>query len=255
MENNQNASDEIEIDLVELFYVLKEKILVILFTTFVLAAACGCFSKFFISPIYSSTSKLYILTQSTSLTSLADIQVGTSLTLDYMELIKSRPVVEGVINNLKLDMTYEEMLKKIEIGNPTNTRILSITVEDKDARLAKEIVDEFASVSIDRISEIMATDKPNVVEEGHIAEKPVKPSIQKNTAIGALIGLFVSCAFIIILHLMDDTIRSSDDMEKYLGLNTLAMIPMGKEEFDGRKDKKGFLHRKKSVQHKQKNKK
>ncbi|MFA9464596.1 MAG: YveK family protein [Velocimicrobium sp.] len=246
MENNQNATDEVEIDLVELIYLLRSKVLVILLSTIVLAAACGLFSKFLISPVYSSTTKLYILTQSTSLTSLADIQIGTSLTQDYMELIKSRPVVEGVIESLKLDMTYEGMLGKLAVGNPNNTRILSITIEDNDPRLAKEIADEFAIVAIDSISKIMATDKPNIVEKGHIAKRPIKPSVRKNTAIGAFLGLFLCCAVIIVLHLLDDTIRSSDDMERYLGLNTLAMIPMGKEEYDGRKHKKGIFARQKT---------
>lgn len=252
MDHNQNTTDEVEIDLIELFYVLRSKFLLILLSTVVLAAGCGLFSKFLIEPVYSSTTKLYILTKTTSITSLADIQMGTSLTQDYMELVKSRPVVEGVIENLKLDMTYEEMLPKIEIDNPSNTRILSITIEDNDSRLAKEIADEFATVSRTRISDIMATDKPNIVEEGHIAEFPTKPSIKKNTLIGALIGLFLSCAVIVVLHLLDDTICSSDDIERYLGLNTLAMIPMGKEEYDGKKRKRGFLFPKKVAKTKKK---
>lgn len=255
MENNQNATDEVEIDLVELFYLLRSRFLLILLSTVVLAAASGLCSKFLISPVYSSTTKLYVLSKSTSITSLADIQVGSSLTLDYMELIQSRPVVEGVIKNLKLDMAYEEMLEKISIENKSNTRILSITVEDNDARLAKEMADEFARVSIDNISQIMDTEKPNIVEEGHIADRPVKPSVRNNTAIGGLIGLFLSCAIIIVLHLLDDTIRSSDDMERYLGLNTLAMIPMGKEEYDGKKQKKGLFNKNKKIKYSQNSKK
>ncbi|MDK2808973.1 MAG: protein tyrosine kinase modulator [Clostridiales bacterium] len=243
MENNHNATDEVEIDLLELFFVLKSKLLIILLSTLVMGAAFGLFSKFVITPVYTSTSKLYILTKSTSITSLADIQMGTSLTQDYMELIKSRPVVETVIKNLKLDTTYEDMLGKIEISNPSNTRILKLTIEDNDPRLAKEIADEFADVSIERISKIMDTDKPNIVEEGHIAEDPASPNTKKNAVIGALLGFVLCAGVIVVLHLLDDTIRSSDDMEKYLGLNTLAAIPMGKEEYDGRKHKKGFFGR------------
>lgn len=241
MENKQTAADEVEIDLVELFYLLRSKLLLILVSTLVVGAAFGLFSKFLMKPVYSSTTKLYILTQSTSLTSLADIQIGTSLTQDYMELIKSRPVVESVSKNLKLDLTYEELLEKVSVDNPNNTRILSITIEDTDSRLAKEIVDEFANVSINSISEIMATDKPNIVEKGHVAEYPIRPGVKKNTVIGCLIGLFVCAGAIIVIHLMDDTVRSSDDIEKYLGLNTLATIPMGKEEYDGHHKKKGLF--------------
>ena len=251
MGNNQNGTDEVDIDLVELFYILRSKILIILLATVVFAAASGLVSKFLISPVYASTAKLYILTQSTSLTSLADIQIGTSLTQDYMELIKSSSVVEKVIENLNLDMTYEAMLQKLSVRNPENTRILCITIMDTDPKLAKEIVDEFAMVSIDSISEIMAADKPNIVDEGHIADYPTNPNIKKNTTIGAFVGLFLSCVFIIVIHLLDDTIRSTDDMERYLGLNILAIIPMGMEE-NQIKEKRFFGKKKNRTKQKKK---
>lgn len=238
MGNSQNTNDEIEIDLLELFYVLRSKLLVIILSTLVAATAVGLFSKFLISPTYASTTKMYILSMSTSITSFADIQIGNSLTQDYMELIKSRPVVQEVIDNLNLDVTYQDMLKKVTITNPSDTRILCITVKDHDPVLAKEIVDEFAMVSIDRIAEIMDTEKPNIVEEGYVEEEPISPSILKNTAIGAMVGMVLCCGIIIVRHLLDDTIKSSDDLERYLGLNTLAMIPKGKEEYDGHSDKK-----------------
>ena len=243
MEQNQNFNDEIEIDLVELFYVLWSKALIILMVTIIAAMGTGLTSKFLIQPIYSSTTKLYILTKSTSITSLADIQMGTSLTQDYMELIESRPVVEAVIENLNLDLLYEEMLKKVTITNPSNTRIISITIEDNDPVIAKEIADEFAEVSTARIAEIMETDEPNVVEQGHVAEEPISPNTLKNTVIGAAAGFFLACAAIVTLHLMDDTIKSSDDLERYLGLNTLALVPKGKEEYDGHPEKKKWYQR------------
>lgn len=246
MGNNQNTNDEMEIDLLELFYVLRSKLLVIILSILVVATAAGLFSKFCITPTYSSTTKLYILSKSTSITSFADIQIGNSLTQDYMEMVKSRPVVQGVIDNLNLNLSYQGMLGKLTVTNPSNTRFLCITIEDSDPVMAKEIVDEFATVAIERIAEIMATDRPNIVEEGYVEEHPISPSVKKNTLIGALVGLVLSCGIIVARHLLDDTIKSSDDLEKYLGLNTLAMIPKGKEEYDGHSDRKSRKKRKKS---------
>lgn len=246
MEQNQNLNDEIEIDLVELLQVLWGKALIILMTTIFAATAVGLTSKYLIQPVYSSTTKLYVLSKSTSLTSLADIQIGSSLTLDYMEMIESRPVVQTVIDNLNLDLLYEEMLEKMTVENPSNTRFLCITIEDHDPVIAKEIADEFAAVSISRISEVMETDEPNIVEEGYVAELPISPNILKNTIIGAAIGFFLACAVIITFYLLDDTIKSSDDLERYLGLNTLALIPKGKEEYDGHPEKKKWYQRNKT---------
>ena len=83
-----------------------------------------------ITPQYSSTAMMYILSKETTLTSLADLQIGSQLTKDYKILVTSRPVLEGVIETLGLDMKYEGLKGKISIGNPTDTRILSVTVNE-----------------------------------------------------------------------------------------------------------------------------
>jgi capsular polysaccharide biosynthesis protein len=102
----------------------------------------GLISNFALTPLFTSRTQLYIIGKTSAITSLTDIQLGTQLTQDYMVLVKSRPVVNKVIENLGLDMSYESMLGHISISNPTNTRILEIQVEYPDAYLAKEIVDE-----------------------------------------------------------------------------------------------------------------
>lgn len=234
---NQNQ-DEIEIDLLELLYMLKDKIALLLAATIISAALAGSYTQFMVQPLYKATAKLYILTQSTSLTSLADIQMGTQLTKDYMELIKSRPVVEEVIKNLKMDRTYEKMLGQLDISNTKDTRILNIVVTDTDAEAAKIIADEFADVSKSVISQIMCTDEPSIVEYGHKAMAPFNISTAKNTVIGGLAGLVIMAALLILLYMLDDRIKSSEDVEKYLGLNTLSAIPLAEgESAQVRKDK------------------
>lgn len=223
MNNNQ---EEMEIDLLEIFFLIKRRIWIILAAGIAVGTAFGIFTNYCIEPTYSSTAKLYILTSSTSITSLADIQVGSSLTKDYIQLVQSRPVVEEVIANLKLNRSYETVLEQMSFSNPSDTRILVITAEDPDPVLAKDIVDEFVEVSKVSISNIMKTEEPSIVELGYISEKPVSPSMKKNVAIGALLGMFLAAAIILVFYLIDDTVKSSDDIEKYLGLNTLTAIPL-----------------------------
>ncbi len=229
--------NEIEIDLLELLYVLRRRIAVILLCTALLGGLFGVYSAFFITPIYESTSKLYILTQSTSLTSLTDIQVGTSLTQDYKELITSRSILNQVSDNLGLDITYEAFLQRVSINNPNNTRIIAISVQDTDPDRAKVIADELADVSRENISNIMSTDAPSVYEYGYVTNRPVSPNIVRNTLIGALLGVFVSIAFVSVLYIMDDTVKTSEDVEKYLKLNTMASIPL-REDMQKQKGEK-----------------
>lgn len=222
--------EETEIDLLEIFFLLKRRIWIILAAGLLLSSVIGIITLYYIKPNYSSTAKLYILTSSTSITSLTDIQVGTSLTKDYIQLVQSRPVVEQVIQNLKLNRTYEELLSQMTFSNPTDTRILVITAKDTDPVLAKDIVDQFVEVAKVSISSIMKTEEPSIVELGYVADKPVSPSLKKNIAIGALLGMFLAAAVVIVLYMLDDTVKSSEDIEKYLSLNTLTVIPLKEDE-------------------------
>ncbi len=224
MENNKN--EEMEIDLLDLFYLIKSRLWIIILSGAIVAAAAGLISSFVLTPIYTSTAQLYILSKSTSITSLADIQLGTQLTQDYMVLVKSRTVVNQVIDNLGVDMTYEEMEKLIDVTNQNNTRILQLSVSYPDAYLAKEIVNEFAEVSKKQIAVIMDTAEPTIVDKAVVATNPSSPNVQKNVIIGGLIGLILASAIIIVLYLMDDTIKSDEDIEKYLGISTLGLIPI-----------------------------
>ena len=99
---------------------------------------------------------MYILSQETTLTSLADLQIGSQLTKDYEVIVRSRPILEDVIQNLGLNMSHQDLEKKISINNPTDTRILSISVTDPDPVMAKTIVDEVANASSEYIGDLMA---------------------------------------------------------------------------------------------------
>ena len=220
------TNEEVEIDLIDLFHLLRSRLWIIILSGIIVASVVGMVSNFMLTPIYTSTAKLYILSKSTSLTSLADIQLGTQLTQDYMVLVKSRPVVTQVIDNLELDMSYEELNSIITVSNPSNTRILVIESSYPDAQMAKNIVDEFSNVSKSQIAKIMDAQEPTIVEEGYVSPFPSSPNVGKNTIIGGLLGAILAAAIIVVLHLMDDTIKNAEDIEKYLGLSTLGLIPI-----------------------------
>ena len=149
----------------------------------------------------------------------------------------SRPVTGQVITNLDLNLSHEQLVKKIKVDNPTDTRILTISVEDTDPYMAKSIADEFASVASARMAEIMDSAPPNIVEEAYLPTQKTKPSITKNTMIGGLAGVFLAGAIILVLFVMNDAIKTPEDVEKYLGLNTLATIPVFEGETGAKKKK------------------
>lgn len=224
MDTTQN--EEIEIDLMEILFLLLRRMWLIIGAGIMGGLLFGLYTHAFIKPQYESQSMIYILTKSTSITSLSDLQVGTQLTEDYMVFIKSRPVADKVIENLDLKLSYKEFVDKISIINPENSRVLKLTVRDYNPETARTIVNELTDVSIKRIAEIMTTEEPTVADYGHVAEKPYSPNLLKNVVIGILLFAMLAIAAVIIMYIMNDSIKNSEDVEKYLGLNTLGSIPL-----------------------------
>lgn len=139
-------NDEIEIDLLELFFELKKKFLLILLAIVAGGAVFGLYSKLILVPKYSSTAMMYVLSKETTLTSLADLQIGSQLTQDYKVMITSRPVLQQVITDLNLEYDYEEFKEELIIENPKDTRILQLSIEDADPNLAADIVNTVAKL-------------------------------------------------------------------------------------------------------------
>jgi len=221
----ENKTFEEEIDLVWIFYTLFRKLWLIIAVAVVFAFGMAGYTYFKIEPTYTSSSTMLVLTKETTLTSLADLQLGSQLTKDYTILITSRPVLDEVIENLDLNMNYKQLRSKIAIENPEDTRILSIAVTMNDAEQAKAVVDELATVSSAFIGDKMEVTPPKIIEEGEVSGTKTGPNITKNTMIGFLAGAFLVCVVVIILELMNDSVQTEEDVEKYLEIPTLAIVP------------------------------
>ena len=225
----QNLQDntDIEIDVLELFHVLLNKFWIILLAGMIAALAFVGGTILFITPQYQSTTKMYVLSkQDNNTITQQDMQTSLSLTKDYAELIKSRTVTEGVIAQLNLDLTHEQLLSKMSVDSATDTRILSITVTDPDPYEACKIANAIRDVAANHIKNVMDIDAVNVVETANIPDQKSSPSISKNGVIGGLLGVLLSVAIILIAYISNDTIKTQEDVERYLGLSMLGTIPL-----------------------------
>ncbi len=238
MENQKNY-DEIEIDLLEICHVLLSRIWLILGVGVLCALIGFALSAFVVTPTFESTTKIYILnkTESTTVT-YSDMQMGTQLTKDYAELINSRYVLEEVIQRLSLEEEYEDFLEMVAVVTPADTRIVEITVTDTDPVRAMDIANCIREVASEHIQTVMDIEAVNVVETANMPTEKAGPSIFMWTAIGGMLGFVLLCAIVLVKYLMDDTIKSSEDVEKYLGLSTLALIPIRADGTETKKKKK-----------------
>ncbi|WP_455650704.1 YveK family protein [Enterocloster citroniae] len=232
MENNiyeDRNENEIEIDVLELLFVFKKKAWVIILAALAGCLGSGIYSKMILKPVYTSTSMVYVLSKETTLTSLADLQIGSQLTKDYSVMITSRPVLEQVIENQGLNLSYTQLKNMIRISNPADTRILNMSVSDTDPVRAKAIVDAVAKASSDYIGDIMEMIPPKIIENGVVPSVPTSPNIKKNAALGGLAMIVAACGIISLQVIMNDTIRSEEDVSRYLGISVLAAIPANGE--------------------------
>ena len=227
MENQTvNNNDEVEIDLGEVFHLLLSKLGVIILSGIVFCLAAVMGTMLLITPKYESTTKIVVLSK----------QDSSTLTKDYAELIKSRTVTEGVIAQLKLDMTHEELLKKLSVDTPTDTRVVSITVTDTDPYTAAQIANAVRDIASKHIQQVIDIKAVNVVETANIPDEPSSPSVPKNGVIGGLLGILLAAAVVLIVYLTNDTVKTPEDVEKYLGLSVLGTIPYSSKM--GKKSKK-----------------
>ena len=227
-DNVQN--EEIEIDIGHILSILWDKIMVIIATGIIVGLGAFLVAKFFITPQYESETKLYVLNRANdSATTLSDVQLSTQLTKDYKILVTSAPVMNEVIKELKLDMKASQLASSISVDTPSDTRVLQITVVSDDPYQAKKIADCVAKVSSQKICDIMKIEQVNVIEEGSLSEIPAFAVVQKWTIIGALAGIVLSAAVIVIKSMLDDTVKTTEDVEKYFDLSTLAVFQFQKK--------------------------
>lgn len=224
-----NASNEVEIDLVELFFVMLHHWRAFLLAILLGATLMGAYHTYFVKPSYSASAEFYI-TNSDSVISLADLNLGNALTADYQTIIKSRAVLNKVIQDLGLNTDYRSLAKLITVSNPNDTHIIHMTVTTSDLTLSRDIVNDLLSVSIDRIYQIIGTNEPTIIDYSEAeAVNDVTPSIIKHMVIGGLIGAVLVAAFVVLRSIMDSTIKSDDDVERYLRLPVLAAVPYYRE--------------------------
>ena len=216
-----------EIDLVELFYLLWGHIWVILGCLAAGAAAALVITRFFITPLYEATSSLYIVSASNnSVVNLTDLQIGSQLTADYQELMRSRPLLEDVIDRLDLEgMTTRDLEEMIRITNASDTRILKITVSSPDPQQAASIANELVSLARVYLPQIMETQEPNLVEEAIVPTQKASPSYLYNLLLGGVLGAVLCCGVLLGRHLLNDTFVTPDDMARHFGVQPLATIP------------------------------
>ena len=231
--------EEIESNLIELLYFYRTKLVMMIIASAVGASAAGLFTHYLITPKYTATSKLYMVSASSdSIVNLTDLNLGTSLSSDYRELLKIRPIFEEIIEEEGLEDTYEDLLKMVTVSTLNDTRILVISVESTKPSQAMAIANALAEKAVTKLPELMETSEPNIAEQAILPQEKSSPSLTLNTLAGALAAVVFELGILTIRFVMDDTLNTAEEVEKSLGIMPLTVIPEGAVDSISDKSKK-----------------
>lgn len=230
--------DAATIDLVELMYRLLAGWKMIACFAVVLAIAFGVYTTYFVTPMYQATSTIYVLSRRDSAINMSDLQIGTALTNDYIKVFQMWEVHEAVISNLGLPYSYSKMRSMLSVVNASDTRMLDITITSPSPTEAAAIANEYAEVVSQYIADTMATDKPSIMSVALAPTNPVSPNKTRNIMMGFLLGGILAAGIITVRMLINDTYKSAEDIRRYTGLVTLAIIPVEEQEGSSKGRKK-----------------
>ncbi|WP_333673857.1 YveK family protein [Streptococcus parasuis] len=222
---NNQEENTIEIDVLSLLRTIWRKKFLILLTAILTTGLAFAYSAFLVTPQYDSTTRLYVVNQSSDdgagITN-QDLQAGSFLVKDYKEIILSQDVLKNVTTTLGITDDIEE---KITVDIPVDTRILSITVRDSDPNQAATIANTLRDEAAKKIIEVTKVSDVTTLEAALPAENPSTPQTKRNLVLGFVAGAFLATALVIVLVVLDDRVKRPQDIEEGLGMTLLGVVP------------------------------
>lgn len=222
---NAKETSTIEIDVIVLLKSLWQKKFLILFVSLLVAALAFLGSTFLLQKEYTSTTRIYVVNRTDNNITNQDLQAGSYLVNDYKEIITSADVMNQVIDKENLSLTPSELSKKVAVTIPTDTRVISISVEDSNAKEAARLANAVREAATTKIKEVTKVEDVTTLEVAKVSNTPSSPNIKRNTLLGFLVGAFLSMAAVILAEVLDDRVKSAEDVENRLELTLLGTVP------------------------------
>lgn len=229
------------ISLKELFQVLRKRFAMILTITFGAAIISAIVSFFFMTPIYESATQILVnqKKQEGAAIQFNEVQTNVQLTNTYKVIIKSPVILDQVKEKLGLHITTQELSEKIEVANEKDSQVVTVTTQDKNPKVARDIANTTAEIFKGEVAKIMSVDNVTVLSKAEVADdqSPIKPRPMINIAIAFVVGLMASVGLAFLLEYLDNTVKKEEDVEKLLGLPVLGIVARMDEEEIGNKSR------------------
>lgn len=225
LERVRQSRDAIEIDLVEIFYVLLSYWKLILIILIVGVVLGGAYQKVCVGHSYKADASIFIANTDSVIT-ISDMQLSSELSVDYQKILTSRVTLKRVIDDINLNMNYRQLSQLVGVTSEESSHVLTISATTSDPKLSQNIANSLMNVGIDRIQKVVNGSEATIVDGAtRDAVIEVTPSIFKYAGIGGLLALCLSCLIIIIAYLSDNTIKTEEDIQEWFEFPVLAGIP------------------------------
>lgn len=223
-----------EIDLKELFEFLKGKIIWIIVAILLAVVVGNVYTIFTRVPMYKTNASLVLVSEKNgeenSTYNNSEQQLNKNLVGTYSEIAKSKTVLNKVIKNLDLNISYADLKKKIDVTSVENTEIINIYVSDENPKRATLIANEIASVFVSEVNKFYKLNNVNILDKATNATSPYNVNYVKDNVIYVLIGTVISLGILFIIFYFDTSIKTSEEIEKKLGLNVIGSVPKARKE-------------------------
>lgn len=232
MDNEENEV----IDLTEILSAVRQHLLKLIFVTLAAALVGFTASKFLMNPKYDSSALMIVNTRQDVNANVTSDQINsaTKLVSTYSIIIKSDTVLQQVIDNLGLNLTYAKLNKRVTVAAVDDTQVMKITVQSDSPEWARQVCEQIITVAPDVIKEAVEAGSVKVISNPSLATEPVSPNIMKNTMLAAAVGFVLVIGIIVLQVLLDNKINTEEDVTKYLDMTVLGVIPQydqgGKKE-------------------------
>lgn len=232
MDNEENEV----IDLTEILSAVRQHLLELIFVTLLAALVGFTASKFLMNPKYDSSALMIVNTRQDVNANVTSDQINsaTKLVSTYSIIIKSDTVLQQVIDNLGLNLTYAQLNKRVTVAAVDDTQVMKITVQSDSPEWARQVCEQIITVAPDVIKEAVEAGSVKVISNPSLATEPVSPNIIKNTMLAAAVGFVLVIGIIVLQVLLDNKINTEEDVTKYLDMTVLGVIPQydqgGKKE-------------------------
>lgn len=219
-----------EINLKDMFNYMISKIFIIIITIVLLVVGSIIYREYFKVPLYSSYTTI-VLTRTNSSSgeessiSQNDILLNQKLVATYREIIKSRRILEKVINDLDLDISFSKLSSRVSVTNEKDTELIRISVSDEDSENAKNIATRIAKVFGDEIVRIYNIENISIIDYAIESETPYNINVPKETIVSFAAGLVLGCVIVFLMYYFDTTVKSVEEIEKKLNLPILGTVP------------------------------